>query len=107
MQEPEKGFYYHYKHDPRGVVNNYAYEVLNIAHHTEIEGLAEAAMVVYRPLYESAGVYKIGKHWDVRPLGMFVESVTKDGKTFPRFQKITEQSVIDELQKIQKEMYAD
>jgi hypothetical protein len=24
---PEPGFYYHYKHDPNGTVNNYAYEV--------------------------------------------------------------------------------
>ncbi len=34
---PDKGFYYHYKHDPNGLVNNYAYEVLNIGHHTEEE----------------------------------------------------------------------
>lgn len=35
MQTPEKGFYYHYKHDPNGSFDNYAYEVLNIGHHTE------------------------------------------------------------------------
>ncbi len=32
---PEKGFYYHYKHDPKGEVNNYAYEVMGVGSHTE------------------------------------------------------------------------
>lgn len=115
MQKPEPGFYYHYKHDPNGDVGNYAYEVLNMGHHTEIEGLEESAMVVYRPLYESAGVYKIGKHWDVRPLGMFMESVVKparpdgssgaDGKEMQRFRKITDPETISKLEKIRDELY--
>ena len=105
MNIPEIGaFYYHYKHTDESV-NNYAYEVVGIGHHTEIEGLEEGAMVVYRPLYESAGVYKIGKHYDVRPLAMFMEQVTKDGKTFPRFTKITDESIIVELEKICNLMY--
>ena len=108
--EPEKTFYYHYKHDPNGEVNNYAYEVLNIGHHTEIShgedgGIDESMMVVYRPLYESAFVYKAGKHWDVRPFEMFLEEVTKDGKTFPRFQKIIDPEVIIRLTEIRDEMY--
>lgn len=32
---PEKGFYYHYKHDPKGEFNNYAYEVVGLGLHTE------------------------------------------------------------------------
>ena len=104
-KQPEPGFYYHYKHDPNGEVGYYAYEVLNIAHHTEIDGLAESAMVVYRPLYKLAGVYKIGKHWDVRPLGMFMENVVKDGKEIKRFEKITDSKVIQELEKIRDNMY--
>lgn len=100
-----QGFYYHYKHNPNGSIENYAYEVLNIGHHTEVEDFEEASMVVYRPLYESAKVYQAGKHWDVRPLKMFMENVTKDGKTFPRFTKITDQKVVDELIKIRKEIY--
>jgi hypothetical protein len=103
--EPEKGFYYHYKHDSNGPVNNYAYEVINIAHHTEIEGLQESAMVVYMPLYESAGVYKIGKHFDVRPLSMFMEDVLINGQTIPRFTKITDPNIISELERIKKELY--
>ncbi len=98
------GFYYHYKHDPNGTINNYAYEIMGIGHHTEMEGLAESAMVMYRPLYESS-VYKAGKHWDLRPLHMFMEEVTKEGKTFPRFQKITDPDLIEKLEKTRDEMY--
>lgn len=104
--EIEKGFYYHYKHDPAGTVNNYAYEVMGIGHHTEIDGLAESAMVMYRPIYE-ASVYKAGKHWYLRPFGMFTEDVTKDGSTFPRFKKIEDPAVIAELAKIRGEMYGE
>ena len=105
---PEIGsFYYHYKHDPSGPVNNYAYQVINFAHHTEVDGLEESKMVIYAPLYESAGVYKVGKHWDARPYSMFTEQVTKDGKTFDRFQKITDQAIIDQLVAIKQEMYGN
>ena len=105
MKTPELGFYYHYKHNPAGEFNNYAYEVLNIGHHTEIDGLDESAMVVYRPLYESAGVYKIGKHWDVRPLEMFMEKVEKDGVTKERFTKITDPEIISKLNEVIKKLY--
>ncbi len=98
---PEKGFYYHYKHDPSGQVNNYAYEVVGVGHHTEEEG---KYFVVYRPLYESS-VYKAGKLFDIRPIGMFMEDVAKEGKKFARFLKITDPKTIAELQKIKKEMY--
>lgn len=63
-------------------------------------------MVVYQPLYESAGVYKIGKHWDVRPLSMFMENVEKDGITRPRFQKITDVDIIARLETVKKSMYS-
>jgi hypothetical protein len=102
---PEKGFYYHYKHDSNGAVNNYAYEVMGVGCHTEDDCRPEDAnLVVYRPLYESS-VYKAGKLFDVRPLGMFMEDVTKDGRTFPRFQRITDAAIIEELKAIQRQMY--
>ncbi len=104
-KEIQKGFYYHYKHDKSGEWNNYLYEVLNVGHHTEIDGLDESAMVVYRPLYESAGVYSAGKHWDVRPFDMFMEQVTKDGNTFDRFQYITDLEIIEKAKKLAEEMY--
>lgn len=100
------GFYYHYKHDPHGPINNYAYEIINIGHHTEIDGLEESKMVIYAPLYPEAGVYKAGKHFDVRPYAMFMEEVVKDGKTFPRFQKIEDEHVIEDLKKIKMELYS-
>lgn len=99
------GFYYHYKHDPNKDIYNYAYKIINIGHHTEIEGLDESQMVIYAPLYPEAGVYKAGKHFDVRPLSMFMEPVTKDGKTFPRFQEINDQELITKLREREKEMY--
>lgn len=105
IQVPERGFYYHYKHDPAGPINNYAYEVVGVGHHTEKNCRPEDKhMVVYRPLYESF-VYKQGKLFDLRPLEMFVEAVTKDGKTFPRFRKITDPIVIEKLEAIRAEMY--
>ena len=98
---PEKGFYYHYKHDPKGPFNNYAYEVLGIARHTEDESLS----VIYRPLYENR--YLEGMDCSNRPLEMFMEDVTKDGKTFPRFTKITDEAIISELKTIKSHMYGE
>lgn len=103
---PEKGFYYHYKHDPNGPVNNYAYEMMGVGCHTEDDCRPkDANMVVYRPIYESAFVYKAGKLFDIRPLDMFVGKVTKDGQTLPRFQKITYKVVIAQLKALRDKMY--
>jgi len=104
---PEKTFYYHYKHDPKGPVNNYAYEVIGVGAHTEDNCRPEDTfMVVYRPIYESS-VYKAGKLFDIRPLEMWMGDVTKDGKTFPRFQKIMNKAVIEQLKGIRREMYGE
>ena len=65
----EPGIYRHYKG------NNY--EVIGLAKHSE----DESELVVYRPLYGE------GKLW-VRPLEMFVENISVDGKIQPRFAKI-------------------
>lgn len=53
------------------------YEVIHIARHSE----TLEDMVVYKALYGEFGVW-------VRPLSMFCEAVTRDGKTFKRFEKI-------------------
>jgi hypothetical protein len=104
---PENGFYYHYKHDPHGEVNNYAYEVVGVGCHTEDDCRPEDAhLVVYRPLYE-AFVYKAGKLFDLRPLEMWMGNVTKDGKTFPRFTRITDPNMIKQLEEIKKRMYPE
>lgn len=102
---PELGFYYHYKHRPDGPVNNYAYEVMGVGHHSEDDCRPEDAnMVVYRPLYE-AFVYKAGKLFDLRPLEMWMGEVEKEGKTIRRFTKITDEAVLTELAKIRDQMY--
>lgn len=55
------------------------YEVLYIATHSE----TLEKMVVYRALYGERGVW-------VRPLSMWNEEITRDGKTFKRFEFIDE-----------------
>ena len=101
LKAPQKGFYYHYKHDPKGTLNNYSYEVLGVSRHTETEEYG----VMYRPLYKNT--YLAGADFSIRPLGMFNGDVEKDGITVPRFVKITDQKVIDELEKIRDEMYPE
>lgn len=104
---PEKGYYYHYKNDPDGAINNYAYEVVGVGCHTEDDCRSEDAnMVVYRPIYE-ASVYKAGKLFDLRPLEMWLGEVVKNGKTLKRFTKISDEKIISELEKIKKEMYGE
>lgn len=102
---PEPGFYYHYKHKADGAVNNYAYYIYGVGLHTEDDCRpVDKFMMVYRPLYE-AFVYKNGKMFDVRPLSMFYEPAVVDGAAVPRFVKIEDPAVIDELKKIRDEMY--
>lgn len=66
MTAPVPGIYRHYKGS--------LYEVMGTAQHSE----SEEPLVVYRALYGDYGLW-------VRPLEMFVESVTKEGHTQPRF----------------------
>ena len=102
---PQQGFYYHYKHDPAGPVNNYAYEVVGIGHHTEDDCRPiDAHLVIYRPLYE-AFVYTHGKMYDVRPLTMFMEEVEKGTVCIPRFTRITDPATIVALERIKETMY--
>lgn len=53
------------------------YEVIGIGKHSE----TLEDMVVYRALYEDGGLW-------VRPVSMFLENVTRDGQTIPRFSYI-------------------
>lgn len=104
---PVNGSYYHYKHDPHGSINNYAYEVVGVGCHTEDDCRPEDAnMVVYRPLYESS-VYKAGKLFDLRPLDMWMGNEDKTGKNLPRFTRITDLVIVTQLQEIRKQMYGE
>ena len=60
------GVYRHYKGKD--------YLVTGLAHHSE----TREPMVVYRCLYDDYSLW-------VRPLAMFTEDITVDGKTTPRF----------------------
>lgn len=71
MSEPKPGKYRHYK--------GRDYEVLATAVHTE----TEEPLVIYRALYGEFGLW-------ARPLAMFMESVTVDGVSTPRFRQIDE-----------------
>lgn len=62
----QPGRYRHYK--------GCEYHVLGIARHSE----SEEELVVYRALYGDFGLW-------VRPLAMFLEPVTIDGRQLPRF----------------------
>ena len=53
------------------------YEVLYIARHSE----TEEPLVVYRALYGEQGIWG-------RPAAMWNEEITRDGKTYKRFEKI-------------------
>lgn len=53
------------------------YEVFAVAKHSE----TEEPMVVYRPLYNDGG-------WFVRPLAMFLERVSHEGREVRRFEQI-------------------
>lgn len=57
------------------------YEVVGIARHSE----TQEDMVVYRALYGEGGLW-------VRPASMWEETVTRDGKTSPRFTYIGEET---------------
>ena len=69
LQTISQGIYRHYKGS--------LYQVLHTAQHSE----TEEAMVVYRCLYGEYGVW-------VRPIAMFAETVTVDGKQIARFELI-------------------
>ena len=72
LEHPLPGLYRHYKGGD--------YEVISTARHSE----TDEWLVVYRCLYDDAS-------WWVRPLAMFMEPVTIDNKTMPRFHRIPEQ----------------
>jgi hypothetical protein len=99
IELPRKGYYYHYKHDPQGSFNNYSYEVIGIGRNTE----EKTFTVLYRPLYENDWMKPAD--YQSRPLDMFVENVTKDEITIPRFQLITDPEIISKLEAIKLEMY--
>jgi hypothetical protein len=71
MTTLQPGRYRHYKGN--------LYELVGVARHSE----TEEEMIVYRKLYDDYSLW-------VRPLGMFLENVSVEGRTMPRFEWIAE-----------------
>lgn len=74
MDKIQKGQYEHYKGN--------RYEVVGEAIHTE----TQEPMVLYKALYK--GNFPEGTIW-ARPMAMFKESVTVEGRLVPRFRKLS------------------
>ena len=105
---PQPGYYYHFKHDPNGKVNNYAYYIYGVGHHTEADCReADVFMQVYRPLYEESYAYRNGGLYDLRPLHMFYDPAERDGRQVPRFTRITDPAVVAQLSTIKSRMYPE
>ncbi len=103
---PAPGYYYHFKHDPHGPVNNYAYYIYGVGHHTEDDCRAEDAfMQVYRPLYEDSYAYRNGGLFDLRPVSMFFKPAERDGKPVPRFTRIVDPDILRQLTAIKERLY--
>ena len=107
-KRPRSGYYYHFKHDPNGPLNNYAYYIYGVGHHTEDDcRTADAFMQVYRPLYKEAYAYRHGGLFDLRPLHMFFTPAERNGEKVPRFARITDPAVIAQLAAIKARLYPD
>ncbi len=100
MNKPEKGFYYHFKHNSSISISDHSYEVLGISKNTE----NDSASVVYRPLYKND--WYEGFDFSSRPIEMFFDKKDLNGEMVYRFQKITDEKIIAELEKIRDTMYS-
>src|SRR5258708_23263286 len=90
-RRPEPGYYYHYKHDPNGPLNNYAYYIYGVGHHTEDDCRPEDAfMQVYRPLYETAYAYRNGGVVYPRPVYILYKPANVYAVEGTRFTRIPE-----------------
>ena len=96
---PQKGFYYHYKHDAKKEFNNYVYEVMGIGRNTE----DKTYTVLYRPMYKNDWFSPADAQ--SRPLNMFNECVEVNGVIMPRFKKIEDEAIVMRLDEIKLEMY--
>ena len=75
MDHIQKGIYEHYK--------GKNYEVIDVAIHSE----TLEPMVIYKALYR--GDFPEGTLW-IRPLAMFKENISVNGKLVPRFKYLND-----------------
>mgnify|MGYP000240232230 CR=1 FL=1 len=100
MQIPERGFYYHYKHEDARGFTHHAYEVLGLSRHTE----DETFLVRYRPLY-SERTYLGDADQSVRPLDLWFTQVEWNGETLPRFTRVTDPVLLEKLIAVRTQTY--
>lgn len=99
--KPQIGeYYYHFKHDDSDVCDH-AYVIQGFGFDAE----KDCEVLFYKPLYE-VDILK-GSDMDVfvRSVENFTEVMNRDGKTFPRFSKITDPEIISKLESKKKELY--
>lgn len=94
MQTVQKGFYYHFKHNPEISVNNYAYKLIGVAKHSETEEIT----VIYKPLYKNEWLGEA--ELMSRPIDMFMDNVDKPEYKGPRFRLIEDPEIISKLNDI-------
>jgi hypothetical protein len=102
---PAKGFYYHFKHDPDGPVNNYAYEVIGVGIHTEDDcDPNDAVMVGCIPLYDCPLADQLHLFQN-RPLASWMKEASVGGAKVPRYTRIIDPNIIAQLKRIRAEIY--
>ena len=98
MSTPQAGeYYYHFKRDPEKGVNHHAYRIIGTGVHTE----TEEVFVVYQSLYKEDGrrIDRYSVDYNIRPLSMFCEDVSRNDYQGPRFQRIQDEAVLEQLKK--------
>lgn len=98
---PKAGdFYYHFKHNSKLSINNFAYKIIGLGTHTETDEI----MVVYQPFYRESKVFENKVDFRIRPLSMFLENVEKPEINYfgPRFIPILDEKLIKELENTQQ-----
>ena len=94
MQKIQKGFYYHFKHNPGISLNNYAYKVIGTAKHSETEEVT----VIYKPMYKNEWLGEA--ELMSRPIDMFLDTVEKPEYSGLRFRLIEDPEIIAKLSDI-------
>ncbi len=92
-------FYRHYKHDPSRHPHDHTYEIMGIGRGTE----DELFYVMYRPVYPNDWLPPADVQ--LREVGMFMETVEKNGQNIPRFAQITDPALIAELVQARDAMF--
>lgn len=99
--KPQIGeYYYHFKHDPSDIYDH-AYVIDGFGFDAE----KDYEVLFYRPLYEVDILKGSDMKVFVRSVENFTEMMTREGKTFQRFSKVTEPEIISKLELKKKELF--